>query len=79
MISLSTDGVQKQRENLSVYICKNESPYSTARKYCCLPTKHVLANRQCFRNALVLYMHSKKKGCPNPDCLWGKSRGLGLL
>ena len=26
MISLSTDGVQKQRENLSVYICKNESP-----------------------------------------------------
>ena len=30
-------------------------------------------------NALVLYMHSKKKGCPNPDCLWGKSRGLGLL
>ena len=29
-------------------------------------------------NVLVLYMHSKKIGCPNPDCLWGNTRGLGL-
>jgi len=49
MISLSTDGVQKQHENLSLYICKNESPYNAASKCRYLPTKQVLANRQCFR------------------------------
>ena len=79
MISLSTDGVQKQRENLSVYICKNESPYNAARKYCCLPTKHVLANRQCFRNALVLYMHSKKKKDAQILIVYGANREVWVF